>query len=479
MITDEVVSRVFFVEECRRKRKSKRSHRRRVYPQVRVANAVNSLKSTKSAKSPRSGRSRKKDVEKDADPQAQAEVSTKALAQKKESQGSIRRLIPSISPKMIRRRWQSMRGKDVQNRNNSDRSRKNVPIAAANQSNRQPKVASVRQPSAKAKEQPHPQSKQANKNLQPSENERSYVDRLLKRNLDLRSLRERKIATKSNKNTQLRAKKSKKMNIQKSPKTDSKKSQKKPKVIEPKIVEPKVEQLKPSPSPSKALSSMPKSQKVVKKAVKEKSPVAAAVKPSPITSSPNTPLLPPVPSRTPRRYCHTKDEDPGSIGQSKEQVPDAKTPLKSPPAQNATPVLIPSANVEKDKEESSSDESESEDSIHADEVLEQERKAGQKPEELQPVKVTKPPKVTVRPGELIPMNKEDANRIAKLRANAPKPKPQPKNAKEAKIHEDRIFKLKHDYPTMNDVLSDWDSADEAKVQNEKKKSQSSPEKNLK
>ncbi|KAI6225716.1 hypothetical protein M3Y95_00726400 [Aphelenchoides besseyi] len=440
---------------------------------------VNSSKSTKSAKSPRNGHSKKKDVEKEAGPQAQAaEASTKAPEQKKDSQRSIRRLIPSISPKAFRRRWSSLRGRNVQNGNDSDRSHKNVPPAAANQSNLQSKVVSIPQPSTKAKEQPlHPQSKQANKNLQPSEKERLYVDRLLKRNSDDKApvpvSAQVKDQSKKQQEHSTSSKKNKKVNSEKLAKTDSKKSQKKPKVVEAKVAQPQQ-----SPSPSKAPSSTPKSQKVVKKEVKAKSPFAVAVKPSPVTSSPNTPRLPPVPSRTPRRYCHSKDEVPGSVVKVQNPVPDAKTPLKSPPAPNTTPT--PTPNVKEEKEDDSSDESESEHSINADEVLEQERNAGQKPEELQPVKVTKPPKVIVRPGEPLPMDKENADRIAKLRANAPKPKPQPKNAKEAKIHENRIFKLKHDYPTMNDVLSDWDSADEAKVHNEKKKKNSqSPEKNLK
>ncbi|KAI6181849.1 hypothetical protein M3Y98_00873500 [Aphelenchoides besseyi] len=424
---------------------------------------ISSSKSTKSAKNPRSGHSQKT-VKKETGLQAEAETPTKSSGQKNENQASIRRLIPSISPKMFSRRWSLLRGESGQHANDSNRSRKNAPNAA-NPSNRQSKIASVRQSSIK--KPPHPQSKEANKDLQPTDKETSYVDRLLNRLSNSHPSAPVSAQPKERNNKQgdhsISSRKSKKMKSQNSLKANSKKSQKKSKVVESNVEKPNL-----SPSPSKAPSSTPKSQKAVQKAVNTKSPLAAGVKKSPVSSSPNTPLLPSVPVRRSRRYFYTKDEDPGSIGQSSETVAPVKAPIKDTPAPNTTPIPTPNSNVDKEEEEKSSDESESERSNKDGEVLEQERNVDQKPQKLQTVKVV------VRPGEPVPINNEQADRIAKLRANAPKPKPQPKNAKEVKIHEKRIFKQKNDYPTMNDVVSDWDSVNEQKFQNEKKEKNPQP-----
>uniref|UniRef100_A0A7E4VYY6 INCENP_ARK-bind domain-containing protein n=1 Tax=Panagrellus redivivus TaxID=6233 RepID=A0A7E4VYY6_PANRE len=55
--------------------------------------------------------------------------------------------------------------------------------------------------------------------------------------------------------------------------------------------------------------------------------------------------------------------------------------------------------------------------------------------------------------------KQEEDRVAKLRANAPKPRTFARNTYEDKIAAGKIVRRKHDYPTMNDIKSDWDSTD--------------------
>uniref|UniRef100_A0AC35FRX2 Uncharacterized protein n=1 Tax=Panagrolaimus sp. PS1159 TaxID=55785 RepID=A0AC35FRX2_9BILA len=51
----------------------------------------------------------------------------------------------------------------------------------------------------------------------------------------------------------------------------------------------------------------------------------------------------------------------------------------------------------------------------------------------------------------------EGERLRKLRENAPKPKVLKRNSWEEKVAGGKVFRRKHEYPTMNDVVSDWES----------------------
>ncbi|KAI6171936.1 hypothetical protein M3Y98_00917500 [Aphelenchoides besseyi] len=404
--------------------------------------------SSKSSKSLKSSRLIKKTDKVDKTSSKKVDESSRSSKsiRKKQVGLSVGRSIPeALSPKSPRHKL-STRNEDA-----STRSRKR-PAISANSSLRQPRLF-ARQ-SLPQRPNLHPQSTAANKLLQPSDKEMRYVEKLIQsKNASTSSIG---LHSKSKSHAKSRVTFGKKKK-----KDESSKSQKKSKVEKPKVVKAKEESAKILRSPTKPQittpKSNPKSPKPNPKSPRPnpKSPKIAAekatlpktpVEPSSATTSPRTSPFISCQASSSRHYLYTKDEDLGSLNQSgkeKKKTNSADEPDKKSLGQS--------------KNWSTKTKTETEHSINCDEVLKNEREAEQIQNDVKPTKAPKQTKVAVVPSALPFIGPEDAERIAKLRANAPKPKPQPKNPKE-----------------MNDVISDWESVDIKTEQKQEKKLPSSP-----